>query len=121
MGKARLRELLIEIQKEETLKELLGSEYYVKTKEEKEHYLSFVISQIEQDVDKMLNEHVEQHLRSLPENKSHRNLMIFYTIANVVLTGAAGFAVNEKTWVFVVILYILLCGVQVLPYIINKK
>ncbi|KPH76063.1 hypothetical protein [Oceanobacillus caeni] len=121
MGKAQLREMLIEIQKEEALREFLGDKFNEATDGEKEHFLSFVINEINNDVDKMLNEHVEQHLRNLPEQKSHIKLMIFYTSFSILLTGLSGYAINEKNWAVVVFAYVLLIATQSLPYIINKK
>jgi ABC-type transporter MlaC component len=46
-----LRETLLEIQKEKTLKKLLGNNYAQATDADKAHYLSVLGNSIENDVD----------------------------------------------------------------------
>jgi len=121
MVKTHLRDTLIKIQEEEVLKEYLGDAYDNATPQEKEKFLSYVKDSIEDDVDKMLNEHVQQHIKKSPEKKSHNKLMMFYTTFSVLLTGLSGYGINEKDWYIVIIAYTLLIATQSLPYIINKK
>ncbi len=118
---ARLREMLIEMQKEEVLKEYLGDSYEKASRQEKDSFLSYVIENIENSVDKMLNDHVEQHIKNAPEKKDHNRLMLFYTSFSVALTALLGYAFNEENLILIIISYALLVGTQSLPYIVNQK
>lgn len=116
-----LRNYLIKLQQDETLKEYLGSNYEIATKEEKEKFLSFVDNQIEYDVDCMLNEYVDYRINTSPEKKQNNKIKVVYTTLTVLLSGFSGYAINEEAWGFVVFIYILLVVTQSLPYIINKE
>lgn len=118
---SRLRETLLEIQKEKTLRLLLKEKYEQSTMEERKHYLSILGDQIERDVDSLLTEFVQNYRRNEPNTINNKKLRYVYIIANVALTLAGAYAVNEKDWVFVVITGIIMVCNQYLPFIYNNE
>lgn len=75
---SRLRETLLEIQIEKTLRALLGDEAYeAATEEERLRYLSFVDDRINRDVDKMIFEEIERIKDNEPAVKANRKFKRF--------------------------------------------
>lgn len=117
----KLRETLIGLQQEEVLKSYMGDEYKHSSKEEREHFLSFVNDSIENDVDKMLNEYFDQKQKNLPDRKRNNTMMIIYTTLTIILTGLSGYVINRELWTIVVIIYVILIIVQSIPYFSDKE
>ena len=116
-----LRDYLIKLQQEETLKEYLGSDYEAASKEEKEKFLSLVQAQIELDVDRMINEYMDYLEKTAPEKKKNNKIMYVYTLLTLLSTGFLGYAFNNENWVVVAFIYVLLFAVQSLPYIVDRE
>lgn len=116
----KLRDKLIALQREETLRQYLGNNYENASESEKDHFLSFVDEQIHNDVDKMLNEFVEQRLNTSPEKKKNNIITYIYTVLTLILTGLSSYLVNDENWSVVIIIYIILILVQTIPYVVNK-
>lgn len=117
---SNLRDTLLEIQREKTLKLLLADEYENASEEKKKHYLRVVDKQIEHDVDKMLQDFIISYKKDSPEAKKNRSLRWFYIILNVILTPGIAYAVNKEEWLFLAILSILMVVNQSLPHIYEK-
>lgn len=69
----------------------------------------------------MLNNYVNQHLKTAPEKKKYGILNIIYTVLTLLLTGLAGYAINQEYWQIVYFAYAILVIVQLLPYFIYKE
>lgn len=121
MGKVSLRNLLIELQQEETLKAYLKNGYNTATAQEKEEFLGYVNETIENDVDRMLMDYVENQKRISPQRKTHNKLMIAYTVLSLALTGLSGYTVNQEYWGITIVIYLILICIQSLPYISNNN
>lgn len=117
----KLKDTLLEIQREKTLRLLLKEKYEQSTMEEREHYLSILGDQIERDVDDLINDFIRNYRRNEPNAVKNKKLRNVYIIANIVLTLAGAYAVNEKAWVYVVIIGLLMVCNQYLPFIYNDE
>ncbi|PED63149.1 hypothetical protein [Bacillus toyonensis] len=117
---SQLRDTLLELQKEKTLRLLLGNRYDQATDAEKQHYLSVVGTQIENDVDVLLHQHVINYQSNTPVSRKGKKLKWVYIIVNVVLTILGAYAVNEKAWVYVVGIGIMTAINQCLPFIYER-
>lgn len=92
---SRLRESLIKVQKEETLKELLKDKYHITPEDEKQRLLALLGDTIERDVDKMIREEIDAYNENTPIRKKNKKLSLFIGIINVILTILISYAVNE--------------------------
>lgn len=117
---SQLRDMLIELQQEKTLRILLGDQYDTATNEQKQHFLSIVGQQIEIDVDSMLHNYIIGYQANTPIAKKNHLLTIVYMVSNIILGIGVGYAVNKEDWVFVTIVGILMIANQVLPLIYTK-
>lgn len=118
---SRLREELLEIQKEKFLKALLGTQYAAATEDQKNHFLFVIDDQIQIDVDKMLSEYIlDQRVRS-PEAQQSSKIKWVYIIMNIILSFGSAYAVNQEAWVFLGILGVLMVINQSLPFIYDKN
>lgn len=117
---SNLRETLLEIQKEKTLKRLLGNNFSQATDAEKAHYLSVLGNSIENDVDQLLHQYVLNFQNNTPTRKKGKKLRWVYIIGNVVLGLGSAYAVNETEWVYVSILGFLMVVNQLLPFIYEE-
>lgn len=118
---SQLRNTLIDIQKEKTLRLLLGSEYEMATVEHKKNLLSMVDDQIQIDVDKLLRDHIHAHQASSPEVKKDNKLKWIYVSANIVLTSANAYAINQEEWIFWSVSSILIVLNQALPFVYDNR
>lgn len=118
---SKLRELLKDIQKEKTLRLLLKDNYDNATEEHKSILINHVETQIDIDVDRMLNEFILQYQAGTPIAKKNRASMWVYIVGNLILTIGIGYAVNIQMWEFVWILGALSIGVQALPIIYRQE
>jgi hypothetical protein len=112
---SRLRNTLIEVQKEETLKKVLLERYEQATLEEKAHLLSYLGDTIERDVDKMIREEIDVFNENTPQKKRNKKLSYFVIAAEVILTTLLAFMVNANEWYYVTGIAILIVGVLTLP------
>lgn len=118
---SQLRESLLELQKEKTLRLLLGNDYDTATDQQKQHYLSVVGDQIERDVDLLLHEYVLTYQSTTPVSRKGKKLRWVYIIGNVALASLGGYAINEEQWVFVIGIGILAAINQYLPFVYEKE
>ncbi|MDX8288823.1 hypothetical protein SLL00_03420 [Metabacillus indicus] len=118
---SQLRETLLEMQKEKTLKLLLGASYDTATQAQKDHFLSIVGNQINVDVDRMLHDYVLSYNSNTPLAKKNNKLRWVYISCNVILASASGYAINIENWPFVIFLGLLTILNQFLPFIYNKE
>lgn len=116
---SQLRNLLIQLHEEDTLKKLLGNEYEIATSEHKDYLLdiSRVRNQISIDVDVMLHEYVLSYQQNTPEAAKDNKLKWIYIFLNIVLSTGSAYAVNEEAWVFVTLLSCALLATQRLPFV----
>jgi hypothetical protein len=114
---SQLRETLLELQKEKTLRLLLRENYEQATEEEKEHYLNIVGDQIESDVDNLLFNYVHNYHKNTPVQRKGKKLRWVYIAGNVILGIVGAFAINEKAWFYVITTGILMLGNQYLPFV----
>lgn len=117
---SQLRNMLKEIQKEKMLRLLLGADFDSATEEHKDFLASHVESQINIDVDKILNEYILTYQASTPVAKKDSKLLYIHVIGSLVLSTGIAYGVNREEWVFVVFLGILMILIQLLPLIYKK-
>lgn len=117
---SQLRDTLLEIQKEKTLRLLLQADYDTATDAQKAHFLSIVGSQIEADVDNMLHQYVLNYQANTPTARKNNKLRWVYTVGNVVLALGSAYAVNKEEWIFVAVMGILMVVNQYLPFVYGK-
>jgi fatty-acid desaturase len=118
---SNLREILIKVQEEETLKELLLDKYSEATEEQKLHYLSFLGDTINRGVDKLIREEVDNFNENTPLKKKNKNLTYLFVVSNVVLTILITYAVNLEAWTFVWGIGVLMVANLLLPLIFTDK
>lgn len=118
---SQLRETLLEVQKEKTLRLLLGIRYDQATDQEKAHYLSVLGNQIEVDVDRLLNEYILSYQQNTPVRRKSKKLRWVYITGNTILGLAGAYAVNEKAWVFVGFIAVMMIINQYLPFVYNEE
>ncbi|PED86680.1 hypothetical protein CON43_22630 [Bacillus cereus] len=118
---SQLRDTLLELQKEKTLRLLLGDNGYAQaTDADKQHYLSVLGNQIENDVDALLHQHVINYQSNTPVSRKSKKLRWVYITLNVVLTMLGAYAINEKAWIFAIGIGIVTIINQALPFIYEK-
>lgn len=116
---SQLRDKLIKVQEEQTLKELLKEKYDETPPEQREHFLSVLGDTIKRDVDKMIREEIDNYNENTPAKKKNKKLIIVLIIIEVILTILLGFTINEKEWGYVAGLGILMAIVFILPLIME--
>jgi fatty-acid desaturase len=116
---SQLRDKLIQLSKEETLKTLLGSAYDTTPQSQKDQFLSVLGGQIERDVDKLIREEIEAFIENTPGKKRSKKLSIFVIIAEVILTILLGFMINANQWYYVAGVGLIQILVLVLPLFID--
>jgi fatty-acid desaturase len=116
---SRLRERLIAVHEEETLKKVLVDKYDTATPKEKEHLLSFLGDTIQRDVDKLIREEIDDYNENTPTKKKNKKMQILLIIIEVILTILIGFAVNDKSWGFVTGIGLAMIIVLILPLILE--
>ncbi|WP_433959325.1 hypothetical protein [Cytobacillus horneckiae] len=117
---SQLRETLLNLQKEKTLRLLLGADYDTATQAQREHFLQIVGAQIEVDVDSMLHEYVLRHRANSPVSQKNNKLKWVHIVGNIVLSLAGAYAINEQEWIFVGFVAILMIIIQYLPFVYDK-
>jgi|SRR5579875_1870516 len=118
---SQLRNTLLELQKEKTLKLLLGNDYDTASEDQKQHYLSVVGDQIERDVDLMLHEYVINFQSNTPVSRKGKKLKWVYIVGNVSLGILLAYAVNKEQWVFAIGIGVLTVINQYLPFVYEKE
>lgn len=117
---AQLRDTLIELQKEKTLRLLLGTNYDTASDQEKEHFYAIVKNQIEVDVDVMIQQYILSYQASSPVVQKNKKIRWVYIVGNVILGTGGAYAVNKEEWIFVGLMGLLMIVNQYLPFVYNK-
>ncbi|WP_163538320.1 hypothetical protein [Gracilibacillus sp. YIM 98692] len=113
----QLKEVLIKVQKDKILLKALGDRYHTATEEEKEQLLDVVRDQIDHDVEKLLNDHINHHNKTKPARKKYIGAKIVSASLNIISTIGIGYSVNQELWVPVIICGAVLLVSQVILFI----
>lgn len=112
MNNPSIREILIEYQEEQVLREYLGANYETTTASEKQRFINVVKKTIEREVDNILQTFVDDVQKGSPERRRRKKLSILNLVITALATPGIAYSVNIENWIVVVILSLILLTIQ---------